>query len=157
MGRTSRCAGLCSPFVTCLRDGCSCARARGLQAQVNLAVVLLYSAKLDEVRSTLFCLRSSPILRLSDRLALSLPVSQISLRTPHWPAPRPQAITHLQSLLASHPLASHHSPALLFNLSTLYELRSERAQDDKVRLLVAAAACGGGAQGVEAGAFKLAL
>ncbi|TNY24325.1 hypothetical protein DMC30DRAFT_443507 [Rhodotorula diobovata] len=86
-----------------------------LEAQVNLAVVLLYSAKLDE------------------------------------------AITHLQSLLASHPLASHHSPALLFNLSTLYELRSERAQDDKVRLLVAAAACGGGAQGVEAGAFKLAL
>ncbi|KPV74500.1 uncharacterized protein RHOBADRAFT_54312 [Rhodotorula graminis WP1] len=90
-----------------------------LEAQINLAVVLLYSPKLDE------------------------------------------AISHLHTLLRSSSpslsLAAHHSPTLLFNLCTLYELRSERATEDKVRLLVAAASCGGGAQGVEASSFKLAL
>ena len=72
-----------------------------------------------------------------------------------------QAIAHLHALLSSPSpslsLAAHHSPAFLFNLCTLYELRSERAAEDKVRLLVAAAGCGGGAQGIEAASFKLAL
>ncbi|BGP49391.1 hypothetical protein JCM10450v2_005280 [Rhodotorula kratochvilovae] len=86
-----------------------------VEAQVNLAVVLLYSAQLDA------------------------------------------AISLLVSLLSTHPLAAYHTPALLFNLCTLYELRLDgaRAAEEKVRLLVDAARYG--AQGIEAGAFKLAL
>ncbi|BGP41240.1 hypothetical protein JCM10449v2_005215 [Rhodotorula kratochvilovae] len=86
-----------------------------VEAQVNLAVVLLYSAQLDA------------------------------------------AISLLTALLAAHPLAAYHTPPLLFNLCTLYELRLDgaRAAEEKVRLLVDAARYG--AQGIEAGAFKLAL
>lgn len=113
------------------------------QAQINLAVVLLYSAKLDEVRPP------HPPSALNFSLTHPAPLTSL------------QAIAHLHALLSSPSpslsLAAHQSPALLFNLCTLYELRSERAAEDKVRLLVAAAGCGGGAQGIEAASFKLAL
>ena len=143
--RTSRCVRLSLFFARNSVAARAHACERVTQAQINLAVVLLYSPKLDEVRPLSFL--------------VSRPCFSLTLLAPRRDPS--QAISHLHTLLRSSSpsvsLAAHHSPALLSNLCTLYELRSERATEDKVRLLVAAASCGGGAQGVEASSFKLAL
>ncbi|GAA5862239.1 hypothetical protein JCM1840_001689 [Sporobolomyces johnsonii] len=79
----------------------------------NLAVVLLYSAKLQE------------------------------------------AITVLTNLLATYPLIAYNDESILFNLSTLLELRTEHAASQKLRLLRSAAEFGG--EELPASCFKLAL
>ncbi|GAA5864881.1 hypothetical protein JCM8547_009259 [Rhodosporidiobolus lusitaniae] len=66
-----------------------------------------------------------------------------------------EAITLLTGLISSKPSLAYHDETLLFNLCTLFELRTEQALGQKVRLLRSAAEYG--AQGIDAGAFKLAL
>lgn len=66
-----------------------------------------------------------------------------------------QAITHLTTLFSSRPALAYNDETLLFNLCTLFELRSEQAFAHKVRLLRSAAEFG--AQGLGAECFKLPL
>ncbi|GAA6011784.1 hypothetical protein JCM10207_004243 [Rhodosporidiobolus poonsookiae] len=66
-----------------------------------------------------------------------------------------EAITILTGLFSSHPSHAHNNETILFNLATLFELRTEQAGAQKVRMLRSAAEFG--AQGVDAGAFKLVL